>query len=49
MAGSESENSRPSGESNADGEQADAAKGQEQGQEKEASEPMSPGRKRLNT
>lgn len=45
MAGSESENSTPSGESKADGDQPDAAKGQEQ----ETSKPMSPGRKRLNT
>jgi membrane fusion protein (multidrug efflux system) len=45
MAGSESENSTPSGESKADGDQADAANGQEQ----ETSKPMSPGRKRLNT
>ncbi len=44
MAGSESENSKPSGEDKADGGRTESGKEQEQ----EASTPMSPARKRLN-
>jgi membrane fusion protein (multidrug efflux system) len=44
MAGSESENSTPSGEEKPDGDQAET-----RGQEQETSKPMSPRRKRMNT